>query len=263
MPKGLMMSNPGSPGSLSASRTGPTADPTPVPTPLPAPLGVPEVIRTRRAIRHYAPDPVPDHLLRDLLDLTLRAPSAWNGQARSVVAVTDPAGLAGLVRATGGQSQPREAPVMLVFVADCADRPTDREDIHRAAREAGAWSAASAEDFLASERAHRRGLAARGLLREYAVKDAMLAAAHALLAATALGLATCPMNGWDETAVKEVIGVADRDDLAIALLTPVGFPAETRRPPGRLPLGRRAFADRYGVPFGAPPTGTPGSAVRT
>ncbi|WP_461110590.1 nitroreductase family protein [Streptomyces calidiresistens] len=218
---------------------------------------MPEAIRTRRAIRHYAPDPVPHHLLRELLDLTLRAPSAWNGQARSVVAVTDPARLADLVRATGGQPQPREAPVMLVFVADCGDRPTDREEIHRAALDAGAWSAAFAEDSLASELAFRRDLAARGLLREYAVKDAMLAAAHALLAATALGLAGCPMNGWDETAVKEVIGIADRDDLAIALLTPLGFPAETRVPPGRLPLGRRAFTDRYGVPFDDT---TPGAA---
>ncbi|WP_228455060.1 nitroreductase family protein, partial [Streptomyces alkaliphilus] len=71
----------------------------------------------------------------------------------------------------------------------------------------------------------------------------MLAAAHTLLAAAALGPATCPMNGWDEAAVKEVIGIADRDDLAIALLTPVGFPAETRLPPGRLPLARRAFTN--------------------
>ncbi|WP_194373275.1 nitroreductase family protein, partial [Streptomyces alkaliphilus] len=136
----------------------------------PTPLGVPEAIRTRRAIRLYTPDPVPDPLLRELLDLTLRAPSAWNTRARSVVAVTDPARLAGLVRATGGQPQPREAPVMLVFVADCGDRPSDREDIHRAALDAGARGAAFAEDSLTSERDFRRDLAARGLLREYAVK---------------------------------------------------------------------------------------------
>lgn len=89
-------------------------------------------------------------------------------------------------------------------------------------------------------------LADRGLLREYAVKDAMIAASFVMLAATSLGLATSPMNGWDEAEVKKVIGVDDRDDLAIALLMPVGYPAEERRHPGRRDRAHNVFWQRYG-----------------
>jgi len=80
--------------------------------------------------------------------------------------------------------------------------------------------------------------------REYAIKDAMIAATHTALAAESLGLSTCYMNGWVEDQVKAVIGAGD--DLAIALLLPVGYAAEPRQNPGRLPLSATVFVDRVG-----------------
>jgi nitroreductase len=55
------------------------------------------------------------------------------------------------------------------------------------------------------------------------------------------------MNGWDEAKVKKVIGVEDRDDLAIALLVAVGHPVESRPHPGRRPLDRNVFYQHYGA----------------
>jgi len=43
-----------------------------------------------------------------------------------------------------------------------------------------------------------------------------------------------------------VISVADDDDLAIALLVPVGYVEEPRKNPGRLPLSANVFVDRIG-----------------
>ncbi|MFD4528546.1 hypothetical protein ACFWP7_32440 [Streptomyces sp. NPDC058470] len=49
-----------------------------------------------------------------------------------------------------------------------------------------------------------------------------------MIAARAAGLATSPTNGWAEDEVRKAIGVAGRDDLHIALLVPLGHPAEER-----------------------------------
>ncbi|MFG2879101.1 nitroreductase family protein [Streptomyces sp. NPDC048337] len=91
-------------------------------------------------------------------------------------------------------------------------------------------------------------LDARGLLCEYAVKDAVIAASFLMPAATERGRATSPMNGWDEEEVKKVIGIDGREDLAVALLVSLGHPAEARRHPGRRPVGRNVFRERCGHP---------------
>lgn len=198
-------------------------------------LSVAQAIRTRRTVRHYRPDPVPEPLLDTLLALAVEAPTSWNLQDRSIVVVRSNEGRAGLVRATGGQPQPREAPLVLVFVAEPQAWRTDHTDVYEQARRRGAWSEEFTAMFAAASQSFQQNLGRLGLLREYAVKDAMIAASFVMLAATEMGLATSPMNGWDEAEVKKVIGIGDRDDLAVALLVAVGYPAEERLHPGRLP----------------------------
>ena len=101
------------------------------------------------------------------------------------------------------------------------------------------------ETCLAALRAVERGDPRRaGLLREYAIKDAMIAATHAALAAQSFGLGSTFMNGWREDAVKAAIGAADRPEIAIAVLLPVGYPLEVPRSPGRLPPDRTVATDR-------------------
>lgn len=212
-------------------------------------LSVAEAIRTRRTVRHYRPDPVPATALEALLDLAIEAPTSWNLQDRSIVAVTSDEGRQGLAWATGGQPQPQEAPVVLVFVAEPQSWRDDHADVYDQARRNGAWTDEFLAMFRAASNEFQQDLEQRGLLREYAVKDAMIAATYVLLAATEMGLATAPMNGWDEAKVKKVIGIADRDDLAIALLVSVGYPAEERRHPGRRALERNVFHHQYGSPL--------------
>jgi nitroreductase len=85
--------------------------------------------------------------------------------------------------------------------------------------------------------------------REYAIKDAMIAATHLVLAAESLGLSSCFLNGWIEDKVKAVIGAADHPHLAIAVVVPIGYAAEPRLNPGRLPLDYNVFVDRLGNPY--------------
>ncbi|WP_411054471.1 nitroreductase family protein [Streptomyces sp. E11-3] len=211
-------------------------------------MSVAEAIRTRRTVRHYRPEPIPAAALDELLALAIEAPTSWNLQDRSIVAVTSNEGRAGLAWATGGQPQPQEAPLMLVFVAEPLSWHDDHSDVHDQARRNGAWSREFVTMFSAAAHAFQEDLEERGLLREYAVKDALIAATYVMLAATEMGLATSPMNGWDEAKVKKTIGIGDRDDLAIALLVSVGYPAEERRHPGRRPQERNVFHESYGAP---------------
>ncbi|WP_018349411.1 nitroreductase family protein [Longispora albida] len=208
-------------------------------------LSVAESIRTRRTVRHYRQDPVPAAHLDALLDLANEAPTSWNLQDRAIVVVSSAEGRAALTLATGGQPQPQEAPVMLVFVAEPGSWRQDHSDVHEQAMRLGAWNAEFSTGFGAASEAFQLGLEQRGLLREYAVKDAMIAASFVMLAATELGLATSPMNGWDEDAVKKAIGVDGREDLAIALLVSVGYAAAEPRHPGRRDRSRVVHLERY------------------
>ncbi len=51
-------------------------------------MNVSEAIRTRKSIRDFKPDPVPVDILREILDLACRAPSAMNTQPWKFLVVT-------------------------------------------------------------------------------------------------------------------------------------------------------------------------------
>lgn len=59
----------------------------------------------------------------------------------------------------------------------------------------------------------------------YAVQDATIACTHAMLAATALGLATVWVGAFQEKAVSEALGLPA--SLRPVALLPLGYPAET------------------------------------
>lgn len=175
------------------------SSPSPSRSPTTDKITVTEAIRARRSIRHYLPDPIPTDQLRELLDLALEAPSSWNSQSRPIVVVSQQEGRDGPTWATGGQPHPQEVPVMLVFVAAASQAwRENREDIYEQARQSGAWN----EEFIAMFKAAglelQRDLEQRYLLREYALKDAMITASYLMFAATSMGLVMSPMNGWDE-----------------------------------------------------------------
>ena len=49
-----------------------------------------EAIHSQRAIRHFKPDPVPEELIRQVLDAAIRAPSGANRQPWAFIVITDP-----------------------------------------------------------------------------------------------------------------------------------------------------------------------------
>src|SRR5262245_8741395 len=50
-----------------------------------------ETIRTTRSLRRFRPDPIPDEVLRELLEAATSAPSGGNSQSWRFVVIRDPA----------------------------------------------------------------------------------------------------------------------------------------------------------------------------
>src|SRR3954466_1397339 len=204
---------------------------------IPAPLPVPDAILKRRAVKAFRPDPIDPDLLRRIVELTVAAPSSYNLQDWRVVLVRSPEQKAALQKAAYGQRQVAEAPVTFVFAADAAAATKDLTPILEGGLgsgggaphtgrglASGAWPPQTVEYFKKAIPGSAAQLGPK--TREYAVKDAMIAATHCALAAEGFGLSTCFMNGWDEGQVKAVIGAADDPDIAIAVLLAVGYGAE-------------------------------------
>ncbi|MBI8989792.1 nitroreductase family protein [Corynebacterium meridianum] len=189
---------------------------------------VADAIATRRAVRNYLPDDVSEEVLDRVVYQALEAPSAFNAQARDLVVVRDPEIRQALVDASG-QRQFIDAPVVLVAVGRAEVLPEDAVEI------LPEQVRTTAEKF--------NSLKTPQELREAALRDAMLVAGFALVAAAGEGLATSPTTGWNEEKVKEAIGIGGRDDRVIALVIAMGHGAETPGHPGR--HASRRVNERY------------------
>lgn len=204
------------------------------------------MVRSRRANRDFLPEALPEDEITDFLDVVLRAPSAFNMQARSIVRVESPEVRAAVHEATRGQKQVLEAPLVLAFIAEPDGWEDTFDEVAAQYLASGRWddaAAAAKRAGIAEFQKVRRDL---GRSREYAIRDAMIAASFAMLAAEARGWASSPMTGFDEEALKEALGAGDAArDVSVALLLAVGRPAGAPRDPGRLPLERRVYVDRY------------------
>lgn len=214
-----------------------------MPGSLSTPLDTFTAIQTRRSIKTFEDKPVPADMLQRLVELTVAAPSSYNLQDWRIVLVQGAEKKQALTEAAFGQSQVAEAPVTFVFAADHTAWKDDAimAQIYQQGLESGAWPPKTVEYFKSAIPQFQEGLGDK--TREYAIKDAMIAATHTALAAEAMGLSTCFINGWQEDPVKAVIGAGDRPEIDIAVLLPVGYAAEPRKNPGRLPLSTNVFVD--------------------
>ncbi len=73
-----------------------------------------EVVKTRRSIRHYKPDPVPDEILNQILETARIAPSAGHTQPWHFIVVKDPE----TKKKLGISSWASDAPVVIVGCGD-------------------------------------------------------------------------------------------------------------------------------------------------
>ena len=166
------------------------------------------LLKERRSVRRYRPDPVPDEMVEQLLEAGRWAPSASNRQPWTFIVVRDE---------TVRQLVAQHAAYYFVRWAHVEDAPL--------------------LIVLCGEARNR-------IYRPFLHEDVGLAGGQIMLQAKALGLGTCWIGGLDRKAIAGVLKVPDHLEI-VGLLT-VGFPAEEPPPPPRKSLAEIVHYDVYG-----------------
>lgn len=176
-------------------------------------LTVWEAIETRRSIRNFAPDDVPDEMIEQILEATRLAPSAGNRQPWSFSVVKDKEVRKKLRRICWNQRFIEEAPVVIVCFGDL-------ERYFQVGRSASRYQKylGSSDTSLISQKL------------TFAIANTFIAIEHLVLMATALGLGTCWVGGFDDASeFNRLFGLAD--NLIPVAVIPVGYPADDITPP--------------------------------
>jgi nitroreductase len=200
-------------------------------------IGLFEAIQTQRALRYIRPDPLPDALIRKVLEAGIRAPSGGNQQRWRFIVIKDPATKRWIQERYRATDRPAHAP------------PRDPGETRTMAR-----NDAAAEHL--AEHLHEvpvlilcciqhdgsPGDIQRGASIYPAVQNMLLAARGLGLASV---LTTRPRRGF-EREIKARLGIPDNVDTAALL--PLGYPAEGHRygPTNRRPVEEVTFAETWG-----------------
>jgi nitroreductase len=210
-------------------------------TPLLAALGA--VMRRRRSVRAYLPERIPDSVLNACFDLAILAPTSHNLECWQLIDVRDPVRLAALRHLCLDQPAAAAAPHLIVAVARPdlwrLGRAKMLEHIQQAKADPTLPVALRAflplferkyklqipllfEDgpFHILAPIKRFFMWGRGLFKPtmrgpfgrheqalWALKTAALACENLMLAITAHGFDSCPMEGFDEPRVKRLLGL--------------------------------------------------------
>jgi len=167
-----------------------------------------DAILKRKSVRKYDPEPIPEKILKKILEAGRIAPSAKNIQPWRFVVVKDPAIKKQVAEACNNQMFIADADVI---VCGCA---------------------------LEKIAYGHMG----GSLSSYPV-DLAIALDHMILAATSEGLGTCWIGAFNEEKVKEVLKVPK--DVRVVALTPIGYPAEEPKVRPRKELKEIVGYDKY------------------
>ena len=174
----------------------------------PSPEATMALLKGRRSVRLYRPDPVPQPLVEQMLEAGRWAPSASNRQPWAFIVVQDRA--------------------LIEQVAQHAVYFFNR------------WAHVAEAPLLIVLLGHRKNRAYRRFMHE----DVGLAGSQIMLQAAALGLGTCWIGGLDPKALAGLLKVPPEWEI-VGLLT-IGFPAKDPPPSERRPLADLVHYDRFG-----------------
>ena len=158
-----------------------------------------DVIRQRRSIRSYRPDPVPEESLKRIAEAVSCAPTACNRQPFRLLLIKNREKRLAVGAGYKGEWL-CEAPIIAVMIG----------------RESEAWKRLEGDSIVNV--------------------DAAIAMEHFILSAAAEGLGTCWICAYNRAQVDRILGLpAGESSVA---LSPLGFAADGPRPFTRKPLNQ-------------------------
>jgi len=168
-----------------------------------------EAIKTRRSIRKYKPEPLPEEDLKKILKAAQRAPSAGNKQPWRFIVVRDDEMKDKLGKIARNQTWISEAGVIVIALAMDKKSPQVYE--------------------------------------RWAERDVMIAVEHMVLSAWGLGYGTCWIGAFTEESVKDLLDIPE--EMTVINLLPIGVPAESPGEKTRKPFEEIFHEERYGEPL--------------
>jgi nitroreductase len=170
-----------------------------------------ECILSRRSARKFSDIPVEWEKIGILLEAGISAPSAGNLQNWRFIVVTDASKRHQLAEASLQQWWMETAPVHIVVCSE----PEKAEQFYGIRGE-----------------------------RLYSVQNCAAAVQNILLAANALGLASCWVGAFEEDMVKRAVGIPD--SARPQAIVPVGYSHESPRKTSRQALYDKVFIENFG-----------------
>jgi nitroreductase len=169
-------------------------------------MNVLDAIRTRRSIRRYKPDNIPDEDLKVILEAAQQAPSAGNKQPWKFIIVRDEDTKKKLAENSRRQLWVGDAGIVVAALAMDKNDPS--------------------------------------IYQRWVEKDVMTAVEHMVLSAWELGYGTCWIGAFDQKEVKKILDIPG--EMTVVSLLPIGVPDEMPEPKGRKPFKEIFFTEKYG-----------------
>lgn len=197
-----------------------------------------EALYTTRAMRRVRPDPVPEEVVRSMLDAAIRAPSGGNTQTWRFITVTDPdtrAALGGLYREAFAELQEKVYKRSWERAREIGDERTLR------VMRSSAWLAESFEQVPLWLLAFTRNDPSGGSIYP--------AVWSAMLAARAHGVGTClttVLGIFRQQQVLELLGVPAEKGWLLMAAVSCGYPLGRWGVAERRPVHEVTFAERWG-----------------
>jgi len=193
-----------------------------------------ETIKSRRSIRKFKTDPIPDEYIKELIEAGRLAPSGSNLQATRYVIIKSLEGRSKLAQCTPLPFVTR-APLI---IACCIDKQVLNTSNARTSEliEANAFVdtplANMSKDSDALEKQKKK--MDEDSLKSYLRLNAAIAIEHIALRAVELGLGSCWIMMFNSEKAKEILELDERYEV-VALL-PIGYPDQSPLQRPRLQL---------------------------
>lgn len=193
-----------------------------------------DAMQSRRSIRKFKPDPIPEGYINELIEAGRLAPSGTNLQPTRYVVIKSDEAKAKLKECTS-LSFVAAAPVIIACCVDTQSVVTTGDRV-KELREAGAFAGTPLDKEGDTSYNNRRKAMDAAAIKSYLDLNAAIAIDHITLRAVDLGLGSCWVMMFDKEKVKGILGLDDRYDV-VALL-PIGYPDQAPSPRPRLDINK-------------------------
>ena len=203
-----------------------------------------EVIADRRATSHFTDEPVADDDLNKILHFAGQAPSGYNLQPWRFIVVREETNRLRLRNAAMDQEKVSEAPVVIIFVGMKEQTKKWAKEVFEEGNRRGLGRPENNDEIIQGATAAISDLGWSLWLNRHV----MISFSFAMLMAESLGYDTAPMEGFDPDAVKREFGIPKEGEV-VALLA-IGRAKEPKKKyPGRFPLSRIAYSEKFNEPW--------------